>query len=115
MTDCRSMCPEIWMVRSVEGEKIQSLSSSFNIFVPFSLAGERYSVSAAWSPSAQDSDSMVLDVLGPWITIFDFKYLVSDDIFSSILSRISFPVGCADSMEAISNSATVIRIMPVIL
>ena len=81
------------MVLSVEGEKIQRASSSFSILVPASLGGEMYSVYALVSPTDQDFDSMVRDVLGPWITIFEVMTRFSECMFSSIRSMTSCPDG----------------------
>src|SRR5512138_1239464 len=81
MTDCRSMLPDIWMVRSVEGEYIQSWPSSFSILVPFSAAGERYSVKDFFVPSDHVLAVMVRLVRLPLITICDSMMRFLDDIF----------------------------------
>src|SRR4030042_6551808 len=91
MTDWRSMCPEILMVRSVEGEYVQSWSSSLSILVPASRGGARYSVKDFSSPWIQDRDSTVRLPRRPLITLREWEVLLSEPMFSSIFCRIQSP------------------------
>src|SRR5664280_1058588 len=85
------------MILSVEGEKIQSLSSIFSILVPFSLAGLVYSVYALFSPWDHELNSMDLLPLAPLITIFAVMIRVFAARFLSMRFSISFPEGCDEA------------------
>jgi len=79
--------PEIWMMRSVAGEYIHNCPPSFSIFVPFSDAGERYSVNDLLVPSDQVLLVMVRLVRLPFTVMEASVIRFFEDKFWSTLLR----------------------------
>src|SRR5450759_5271834 len=97
------MCPEIWIILSVDGENIHRRLSSLSILVPCSRGGERYSVKDLFSPILHDLDSTVLVFLGLCIIILEVNTLDKADILLSTFSIISLAEGFCAFNETLSK------------